>query len=97
MDDKCTSTYCGNDKCDGNENCGICLVDCKCQNEDYSCIDNQCTLMDKCLSNSECDDNNACTTDSCEGNPKDCIYVKKNGCDVVGKCVEYGTQHIIEI
>lgn len=34
-------SICGNGKCEGNEHCGTCLEDCKC-NTGFSCVDDSC-------------------------------------------------------
>ena len=43
--------------------------------------------QDECSSNSECEDNNSCTTDTCEGDPKKCVNTATTECvDEDGCC-----------
>lgn len=68
-----------------------------CINEDNYCppncdfaLDTDC---DECNSNQDCDDNNACTQDTCSGNPKRCTNEQtSSGCNLEGTCVPIGTR-----
>ena len=57
-------------------------------------IDTDCPQLEKdnCNSNKDCEDNNPCSTDLCEGNPKGCNHVPKNGCSFGNQCVDYGSR-----
>ena len=41
--DKCESSFCGDETCDANEDCGNCPADCPCS-EGYSCSNGKCML-----------------------------------------------------
>ncbi len=46
---------------------------------------------DECTSNQDCEDNNACTTDSCSGIPKKCSNTEISiGCNYNRKCIPIG-------
>lgn len=62
---------CGDYVCEGNED-KSCCTDCGCK-RGYVCSNNKCILKDECLSDSDCNDNNACTIDACLGSPKKCL------------------------
>lgn len=63
----------------GNGNCDF--------NETFSCPED----CNKCTSDLGCDDNNSCTTDTCEGTPKECtntpITCNDNNQATTDKCV----------
>lgn len=85
----CSEKLCGNGVCDSTENCETCLEDCAC-NEKFVCLNEKCIL--KCSSDLDCIDDNACTTDSCIGLPKECTHVLNEGCNHDGKCLTLGTR-----
>lgn len=67
----------------------------ECQNDDY-CPEN-CNYKndpdcDECQTSTDCNDNNPCTIDSCENNPKRCINKDQSGCNLDGTCVPIGTR-----
>lgn len=70
-----------------NETMEKCCYDCGC-GVDYECKDNMCELSRKCADNDDCDDDNACTSDSCYKNK--CVHKKTEGCDLNKKCMGYG-------
>ena len=60
---------------------------------ELGCNDGTCIIEHECDSNLDCDDNNACTLDFCQGTPKrKCEYTKKDGCESNGNCVPIGTR-----
>jgi hypothetical protein len=68
-------TYvCGNNVCEKNENVEVCCADCGCQGT-KKCFDNQCINpnLNYCTNSTHCDDNNPCTTDTCEQLPRKCF------------------------
>lgn len=54
--------------------------------------DQDCALIDKCKSNFNCNDNNPCTEDTCDGQPKRCNNIVNPGCILNDQCVPTGTQ-----
>lgn len=68
---------CGDNICSSAETSAICCKDCSCS-LGYTCIDNQCieSGLNQCNSSAQCDDNNQCTVDSCEGIPRKCYNVE---------------------
>ncbi len=64
---------CGDKICSSAETSAICCKDCNCSSG-YSCTDNQCieSILNQCSSSAECNDNNICTIDLCEGIPRKC-------------------------
>lgn len=78
---------CGDNICDLEyEDNSICCTDCGCTNNETNiCLDNQCVKkeLNECLSNTECDDKNKTSLDSCEGLPRKCVN-KPYTCDVNG-------------
>jgi hypothetical protein len=69
------------------------IVDCI-SGDDYCPVDCTFTLdtdCDMCLTDDECDDNNACTSDSCSGSPKNCSYTVTPGCNFNKTCITIGT------
>ncbi len=52
--------------------------------------DSDCAEVDKCDVGSDCNDNNPCTDDICEGDPKRCKYNSKVGCILNGECISIG-------
>lgn len=63
IDVKPRDPYCGDGKCDANENCDRCYSDCKCKSP-AECHNAKC-VTPECGSNSECDDGDDCTIDQC--------------------------------
>jgi len=56
---------CGNGVCEASENCGSCNADCNCESG-TACNGTAC-IVPMCVRDSECDDNNTCTMDVCNG------------------------------
>ena len=54
---------CGNDLCEFGENCNSCSDDCSCSYTEL-CCSGECTNIE-CSSDSDCDDNDDCTSDVC--------------------------------
>lgn len=52
--------------------------------------DSDCSGEDLCANSAECEDNNPCTIDVCEGNPKRCFNRQENGCEYDGQCMKVG-------
>lgn len=49
--------------------------------------------LDKCKIDNDCNDENACTRDSCSGSPKKCFSEKINiGCSTNNSCIPIGTR-----
>ena len=71
----------------------------QCVNDDHCCPkgcgdnnDNDCEAVDLCALDTECEDNNPCTTRACTGDPKRCATLSVNdGCSVDGVCAAAGT------
>ncbi len=74
--------------CQENETKEDCCYDCGCKAM-YKCEDNRCTKKEGCISDEECDDEKACTQDSCSNGK--CSYRKLTGCEFEDKCSEYGS------
>ncbi len=53
--------------------------------------DADCKTVDKCQTNKDCEDNDACTTHTCSGSPKRCSVSKEVGCSLKEQCVVDGT------
>ena len=68
--------------CINNDKC--CPLNC----EDAQ--DNDCLTADRCKRHDDCDDSNPCTTETCEGQPKRCNFIKQEGCILDDKCVTIG-------
>jgi len=63
--------------------------------DDEICEDGACKkdMKDLCTDNSDCDDQNACTSNICSGTPKKCSYVEiSKGCSYDGSCIPVGTR-----
>ncbi len=57
------------------------------------CNDGMCIIKHECSSNEDCNDDNSCTLDFCNGVPKrECEYTKNNGCESDGNCIPIGTR-----
>jgi len=67
----------------------------ECLTGDYYCPDNCDFIADsdcsECESNSDCDDELACTEDICSGDPRRCSHGTQAGCELNDKCVSDGT------
>ncbi len=68
----------------------------ECISNDTLCPAN-CTFVsdtdcDECATNGDCDDDNACTIDTCSGIPTRCSNNATSGCDLNGVCVSIGTR-----
>lgn len=72
---------CGDDVCSSAETSTICCKDCGCSSA-YTCIDNQCieSRLNQCSNASECNDNNPCTADLCQGIPRKCSNILVSVC-----------------
>lgn len=80
----CTAK-CGNGTCDtATESSNNCLQDCQEQPP---------TPQDQCRSNTQCDDNNPCTIDACNGTPKACIHTQITTCSSGDSCCPSGCTH----
>ena len=69
-----------------------------CINDDRCCPlncedtqDNDCLGIDRCKRHDDCDDTNPCTSETCDGLPKRCNFVKNSGCPLSNICVTTGT------
>ena len=60
----CAEPFCGDDRCNENEDCHDCHEDCGCSG-DEQCFDSKCTPI-FCGRDYECNDDNACTVDVCQ-------------------------------
>ena len=71
------------------------IVDCI-SGDDYCPVN--CTFKsdpdcDECLDDEDCDDNHACTSDTCSGTPKKCLHnITVIGCNFNGTCITVGTR-----
>ncbi len=65
---------------------GCCPLACE------SDTDQDCAVIDKCKSKYDCNDNNPCTEDSCDGQPKRCKNTQQNGCAREDKCLPVTTR-----
>ena len=70
----------------------------ECLNDDSCCpkgctkeTDKDCEIVDMCKDASDCDDDNICTDDTCDGQPKACINQRIGSCVVNGECLTAGT------
>lgn len=85
-----------NDICDPNlRNCIHTNIT-RCASGDGYCPKN-CNFesdidCDECVIDEDCNDNNACTSDSCSGFPKKCFNNATIGCNFNGTCVPIGTR-----
>jgi hypothetical protein len=95
-DDKnnCTINTCGNTGkctytpwviCQNGDGC--CPAGCKYDNDTDCQKEPEPVTLDICKNNTDCNDNNACTKDLCEGNPKNCTHSLTEGCNMGGKCL----------
>ncbi len=53
--------------------------------------DNDCLNVDRCKVKGDCNDENPCTSETCEGAPQRCKYVSKQGCPLGSECVPQET------
>ena len=53
--------------------------------------DADCTMVDKCDTEADCIDNEACTQETCAGTPKRCQVSHQEGCTYENACVIKGT------
>ncbi len=53
--------------------------------------DQDCKTVNRCMSKGECNDNNPCTKDFCEGTPRRCKYTTETGCPLSNECLPTGT------
>ena len=49
------------------------------------------TDCDECSINSDCNDNNSCTFDTCSNNPKKCYNNQTSGCSINNLCFSHGS------
>jgi len=49
-------------------------------------------VEDECKFPQDCDDDNPCTTDSCQGSPKECVNDKQSGCVNDDNCIPVSTR-----
>jgi hypothetical protein len=90
--DKCTTDKCnaetGKCKSAKTTECktgdGCCPEGCKYEN-DTDCEKEEAPAGE-CTGDSDCNDNNSCTKDKCEGNITKCTHEATAGCDYNGKC-----------
>lgn len=55
--------------------------------------DADCGEPGRCVSNSDCNDNDPCSVDRCEGTPKKCVNERtQSGCNLDDDCVSTGTR-----
>ena len=52
--------------------------------------DKDCTTVDMCYTQIDCDDKNPCTQESCDGTPKRCMQERIGACIVNGICLTEG-------
>ena len=52
--------------------------------------DADCTQVDKCETNANCADSEACTQETCVGTPKRCQYTSQDGCTYENVCIVRG-------
>jgi hypothetical protein len=78
MDYTCGNKICEKDK---GETSDICCTDCNCT-VNNTCVTNRCILssLNKCLIDIQCDDKDACTSDTCTGFPLKCAHSKVTEC-----------------
>lgn len=77
---------CGDNICEGSENCDSCEADCACGSGER-CRDGKCiSSADECFSNNECDDDKDETVDVCRGSPRKCYNEIFNICDKDEDC-----------
>lgn len=84
--DKCTDMKkCSNTKieeCKSGDGC--CPSGCRYEN-DTDC-EKEVEPLGECKNDTDCNDNNSCTIDKCEGKPTKCTHQTTEGCDFNGKC-----------
>ena len=83
-----TSLYvCGNAECNPTETQENCCKDCGCQTG-YDCEENKCTvhLEHACDDDSDCDDSNPNTLDTCSGSPRKCNNISQLICSENSDC-----------
>ncbi|MFC1800447.1 hypothetical protein ACFLYT_00140 [Nanoarchaeota archaeon] len=84
-------TYCGNGVCEADEYCSTCVKDCGCE-DNQECYGNEC-ITHECNADTECDDDNFCTLDTCSGMPRKCSNERQSpGCSYDNNCVSVGTK-----
>jgi hypothetical protein len=49
--------------------------------------DADCKTINMCLTDEDCEDDDVCSINTCEGTPKRCEIFEQQGCDVDGRCV----------
>jgi len=80
------SPCCGNSICEDGEDCSTCNKDCGC-GENEACVFGVCKVSE-CITDSDCDDGNTTTNDSCVRNETgtSCQHTKINQCMADGIC-----------
>ncbi|MFH1210867.1 MAG: hypothetical protein V1645_03040 [archaeon] len=92
-DDKnnCTIDRCNSEKecyttptviCNNGDGC--CPSECGWEN-DTDC-EKEPEIIPMCVNDTDCTDDDGCTTDKCEGNPANCTHTKTEGCSLNRKC-----------
>ncbi len=78
---------CGNGVCESKESPDICCTDCNCT-ANYTCVQNQCikSSLNDCFKDSDCDDNNPCTIETCSGFPLKCKHTAVSICETGDDC-----------
>jgi hypothetical protein len=87
---------CGNNNCEDGETNMNCCLDCNCSLKNYVCYKNECYKSDlvECFSDSECDDSDHCTIDSCGGSPViKCNYAEIKDCAHNDSCCPEGCSY----
>ncbi len=87
--DPCTLEKCNSGKCEktniteckGNDNC--CPASCAYE-KDADCKKEEAIITAECQTDSECNDNNSCTSDKCSSTK--CLHESAKGCDLKGTC-----------
>jgi len=93
-DNPCTTDSCTDGKCIYSpiKSCtsgdGCCPFGCSYNN------DKDCPEADQCSTNTDCNDNNPCTFDSCAGSPKVCIHSTIISCSDNDDCCPSGCSYV---
>ena len=87
----CTMNVCKVGKCITTPVTSCTSGDACCPKECFAEQDTDCTGINKCATAIDCDDNDACTTDQCVGNPLLCSHTRNAGCDWNLTCYAAGS------
>lgn len=93
IEERGEAIVCGDSICQENEK--NCCQDCECK-KGYACEENSCVAEDACGKDIDCADKNPCTTNVCDGKPKECSYKNRDGCRVNNQCIPQGETMVIE-